>query len=125
MKLLLDFHVVLWLLFSPEKVPALAMAALEDRENRLWVSIASLWEVKLKAASGKLPLPDGFFQAIAVAGLDILAIGLKHVDVATKLPLHHKDPFDRMLIAQALVEGMTLVSADRRAAAYDVPLLWS
>lgn len=125
MKLLLDSHVVLWLLFSPEKVSARAMAALEDRGNRLWVSVASLWEVKLKAASGKLPLPDGFFQAIAVAGLDVLTIDLKHVDVATQLPLHHKDPFDRMLIAQALVEGMTLVSADRKAAAYDVPLLWS
>jgi PIN domain nuclease of toxin-antitoxin system len=125
MRLLLDSHVVLWLLFQPDKVPPGTLSVLEDRRNELWISIASLWEMKLKSAAGKLPLPETFYPAMTEAGMAFLSISLAHIDKATRLPLHHKDPFDRMLIAQAQVEGMTLVSADRKAAAYDVPLLWS
>lgn len=125
MKYLVDSHVAIWLLAAPDKIPARAMAALEDPRNSLWISIASLWEIKLKAAAGKLPLPDEFISAVDAAGFSVLPITLAHIDKATGFPLHHKDPFDRMLFAQALAEGMTLVSADRKAAAYEVPLLWA
>jgi PIN domain nuclease of toxin-antitoxin system len=107
------------------KLPPRAKREIVDPSNQLYVSVASLWEMQLKAASGKLILPQPFYQEVFALGSDILSISLAHIDKATSLPRHHRDPFDRMLIAQAQVEGMTLVSADRKAAAYDVPLLWS
>lgn len=125
MKLLIDSHALIWMLSDVDRLPPRAKQEIVSRENQLYVSVASLWELKLKAATGKLRLPQPFYQEILLLGFDILAIELKHIDEATRLPLHHKDPFDRMLIAQALTEGMTLVSADRKAAVYEVPLLWA
>lgn len=93
MKYLIDSHIAVWLLAAPNKIPARAMAALEDGRNSLWISVASLWEIKLKSAAGKLPLPNDFIQAIEAAEISILPITLAHIDRATGLPLHHKDPF--------------------------------
>ncbi len=130
MKLLLDTHAFLWLLFSPEKLSPTAIAACEDNENILLLSVASLWEMQVKHQLGKLEFDLPLSQIVrdqTVRGkFVVLSIDAKHVLALSKLPLHHNDPFDRLLIAQALTEGARLVTADRalRDYAANVELLW-
>lgn len=109
---------------NPRLKPAVRRV-LAAPETELFVSIVTPWEVAIKASLGRLEIDEDMQESLAAFGVTFLGVGLAHVARVRTLPLHHKDPFDRMLIAQALVEGMTLVSADRKAAAYDVPLLWS
>jgi PIN domain nuclease of toxin-antitoxin system len=88
------------------------------------VSAASVWEIAIKRASGKLKAPDDLLEQVAVARFAALGITFEHATLAGELPPHHGDPFDRMLIAQAQIENLTLVTGDARIAAYDVPVLW-
>ncbi len=125
MRLLLDSHTLLWCLSEPERLPQTVLLKITDPDAMVYVSLATVWELRIKENLGKLSLPLQLLARIDRSGFRMLSIALEHIDVATSLPRHHRDPFDRMLIAQAQVEGMTLVSADRKAAAYDVPLLWS
>jgi PIN domain nuclease of toxin-antitoxin system len=128
MNLLLDTHTFLWLVEGGPKLSAAAQAALADPANELYLSAASVWELAIKTGNKKLVLSDPldlFVGKWTVAyQLAPLPIETAHALAVVGLPDHHRDPFDRILIAQALVEGMTLVSADANVAAYPVPILW-
>jgi PIN domain nuclease of toxin-antitoxin system len=115
-KLLLDTQCWLWWFAQPERLSEKAISYIADETNELWFSVASIWEIGIKVAIAKLPLlesPDNYISSrmgqLGVRSLEITAI---HALRAPALPLHHQDPFDRMLIAQAQLEDMTLVSAD-------------
>ena len=116
MKLLLDTQCWLWWFAQPERLSEEKIAHIADEANELWFSVASIWEIGIKVAIGKLPLPEPIDSYIStrIVQLDMrsLEITAGHALRAAALPLHHRDPFDRMLIAQAQMEGMTLVSAD-------------
>ena len=127
MKLLLDTHAFIWWDSDPAQLSAAALAALRDPANEVWLSVASVWEMVIKAQLGKLtlrlPLPDIVSQQQA-NGLRVLPVALAHVLGVDGLPAVHKDPFDRVLIAQANVEGADLVSADPVVRRYPVRVLW-
>jgi PIN domain nuclease of toxin-antitoxin system len=123
MRLLLDTHVLLWALGLPEELRPDARRAIADPSNDVLVSTASAWEIAIKRALGRLDAPDDLAEALEVVGFDELPIRLEHALAVERLPPHHRDPFDRMLIAQALSEGLTIVTRDPRFAAYGVPLL--
>lgn len=129
MKLLLDTHVLLWSASDPDRIAPAARAEIEDPANVRLVSAACAWEIATKHALGKLPLrePPEPFCRRALHDLcgEELAISVRHALLAASLPNHHRDPFDRMLVAQAIVEGATLVTADHLLPPYGVPLLWA
>ncbi len=106
-----------------------AASALADIGNEGFVSVVSIWEIGIKHALGKLTLPVPLDALVAAScerfDLEVLPVGAKHALLAPTLPPHHKDPFDRMLVAQALVEGLTLITADAALRAYNCPLLWA
>jgi PIN domain nuclease of toxin-antitoxin system len=99
-------------------------AALEDADTEVIVSAVAVWEIAIKRSVGKLDIEDRWPQTISAFGFRELPITAEHAAAVEALPHHHRDPFDRMLVAQATVEQATLVSADGRMRAYDVPLLW-
>ncbi len=127
MKLLLDTHVFIWWDSDPGKISAPALAALRDPANTVWFSVVSIWEIVIKSQLGKLtlrlPLPDIVAQQQA-NGLQVLSVTLPHTLAVHGLPPAHKDPFDRLLVAQATVEGAELVTADPIFQQYPVRLLW-
>ncbi|KAA0575629.1 type II toxin-antitoxin system VapC family toxin [Azospirillum sp. Sh1] len=125
MRLLLDSHVLLWLATDDPKLGAAVRTVIADGSNTVLASVASLWELTIKAGIGKLILPTGFHRLLVENGVTILPIDVHHIDRLDRLPRHHGAPFDRMLIAQAQADGLTLVSADRTIRLYDVPVLWS
>lgn len=130
MKLLLDTQCWLWWFAQPERLNEEAIAQIADDNNQLWFSVASIWEIGIKVAIGKLPLPEPIDSYIstrmAQLGVQYLEITAGHALGAAALPLHHRDPFDRMLIAQSQIEQMTLVSADSMFKQYsDISLLWA
>lgn len=122
MKILLDTHILLWWLADDQRLPSQAAAAIADLDTEVVVSAASAWEISIKRAVGRLDAPDELLDAVAANDFGTLAITAAHAVAAGRLPPHHADPFDRMLIAQAQIEGFTLVSADRRFSDYDVEL---
>jgi PIN domain nuclease of toxin-antitoxin system len=121
-QLLLDTHALLWWLADAELTDD-ARRAIEDPANEVAVSAASVWEISIKRALGKLRTGDDLLGAIAASGFEPLAISLVHAEAAGALPRHHADPFDRMLVAQAREEGLVVVSRDRIFDRYAVPLL--
>lgn len=127
MKLLLDTHTFLWLVEGHASLSSAAQAALADGGNELYLSVASVWELAIKVGNGKLilnnPLQAFVNHWTATYQITLLPIDAPHAIGVASLPLHHRDPFDRLLIAQALIEGMVLVSADVHFASYSVPLL--
>lgn len=120
MNLLLDTHVVLWALVQPDLLRDDVRVLIADPAHAVHVSAATVWEVEIKRAVGKLSAPDGFAAECADRGFDGLPIDLVHAERAGRLPPHHSDPFDRMLIAQAIEDDLVLVSDDRAFDAYDV-----
>ena len=116
MKLLLDTHVFLWFIMGSALLSADTRALIEDEKNRKFISVASLWEIAIKSSIGKLSLSAPFDQLIAqqlsLNGFELLPIEVSHLAAVTTLPFHHRDPFDRLLIAQALAENMPIVSSD-------------
>lgn len=128
MKLLIDTHAFLWLMGEPEKLSRKALGACQDRGNELYLSVVSTWEIEIKRQLGKLrlksPLRTIIPQQQEKNNLQILAVALEHVLALGDLPLHHTDPFDRLLIAQAQVEDAYLVSSDPLFAQYPVKLWW-
>ena len=128
MRLLLDTHTFLWLDGSPEQLSPAALAACEDPTNELYLSVVSAWEIQIKHQSNRLQLDvplEEMIQGQQVANdLHILPVELPHVYTLRQLPLHHHDPFDRLLIAQAKVEQMRLVSADSQFEPYLVEVIW-
>ncbi len=128
MRLLLDTEIWLWSLSEPERMSDEARRALEDVDNKLYLSAASSWEISIKAALGKLPLPDvpARFISSRMARMGVLGLAIEHAHTwrVYDLPAHHKDPFDRLIVAQAIVEDITVVSADGQFRKYAVKLLW-
>ena len=123
MRLLLDTHALLWAIADPDELTERARDAIRDGRNEVLVSAASAWEMSIKRALGKLTAPEGLGTVIAAAGFKPLSISLDHADRAGSLPTHHHDLFDRMLIAQAQLESLTIVTRDTRFARYEVHLL--
>jgi PIN domain nuclease of toxin-antitoxin system len=121
-RLLLDTHALLWWL-ADEGLNAQAREAIADPANFVAVSAASAWEISIKKALGKLAAPDDLEQQVQDGGFEALPISLAHGVAAGLLPRHHDDPFDRMLIAQAIAEGLTIVTRDKRFDDYGVALL--
>ena len=128
MTLLLDTHALLWFLTNDSSLNARARGAIEDSANTTHVSSVSLWEVAIKFALGKLKLPapyaDIFPRQLELNGFALLPITPAHCAALLTLPFHHRDPFDRLLLAQAKAESMTLVTDDGQFGPYRVPLLW-
>jgi PIN domain nuclease of toxin-antitoxin system len=122
--LIVDTHAALWFLEGDRRLSKAARALIENGEIERRLSAASVWEVAVKRKLGKLDVRADFHELLYRQGLRALAITDAHAARIADLPLHHRDPFDRMLVAQAQAENLSILSADRRLAAYDVPLLW-
>ena len=124
MRFLLDTHVWLWTLVSPQRIPADTGELLAEPKNNLLLSAASSWEIAIKYRLGRLPLPEPPARFISPRlvrdGIEPLSVQHHHAQAVADLPEHHEEPFDRMLIAQAQIERLILVTADPNLAAYDV-----
>ena len=126
MRLLLDTHVAIWAILDDPRLTLAGRALIIDPSNTVVVSVASIWEIAIKhalARTGANAMPLAGDEALAdfrASGYDILAITAEHATAVSSLPAHHADPFDRLLVAQASVETLRLVTADRRVAAYDL-----
>lgn len=123
MRLLLDTHVLLWWLDGDRRLGAEAAARIEHDETDVYVSAATAWEIAVKRAAGKLAAPFDVAAEIENEGFLPLGITVEHCVAAGGLPLHHTDPFDRMLVAQARTEGMWLITSDSAIRQYDVPCI--
>jgi PIN domain nuclease of toxin-antitoxin system len=123
-KLLLDTHAALWWLADDERLGGDAARQLSDESNRVLLSSAVVWEVAIKRSLGKLQAPAGMAPTLLSGGVHPLPITIEHAAAVEALPWHHRDPFDRMLVAQAVAEGAAIVSQDERLTAYDVTLVW-
>jgi len=128
MKLLLDTHVLIWWSSSSERLSSHVYNLITDTSNSLKFSIASIWEMQIKCQSGKLrlnsPLPNLIKTQMQVNNLQILPIELSHIYALEDLPNHHRDPFDRILIAQAIVEKIPLLTIDVAFDSYPVQKIW-
>lgn len=124
MKLLLDTQALLALLSSDYPLSPTARAAIEQPGANVICSTVSVWEIAIKRSIGKLEAPENVIERIDEAGGRILTITPQHAHATGELPFHHRDPFDRLLIAQAQLEGCAIVTGDRAFSAYDVPVVW-
>jgi PIN domain nuclease of toxin-antitoxin system len=123
-QLLLDTHAFIWWRENSPRLNASARQRIGTAAV-VFVSVASAWEAAIKVALGKLRLPERFEAGVEAAGFEKLPIGFGHAEAVATLAHHHSDPFDRMLVAQALCERLTLVTHDRRFAPYDIEVLWT
>jgi PIN domain nuclease of toxin-antitoxin system len=117
-RLLIDTHVLLWWLTGAPVLPARARDLIRDPENNVFVSAVSLWEIRLKHSLDKLRVPPDFRDRLGAEPFDVLSLTETHTEGIANLPWHHRDPFDRMLVAQAKAEGMFLLTADTVVAKY-------
>jgi PIN domain nuclease of toxin-antitoxin system len=123
-RLLLDSHVFVWFVAGSDRVSARARNAIEQAANDVWVSYASIWELAIKQSATRLQLPALPDEMAAQAAMKLLPIELRHIRGSTLLPPIHGDPFDRLIVAQAIEEGLVLVTADRAIQRYPVAWLW-
>lgn len=123
MSFLLDTHILLWFLENDPKLSNQVRQVITNHKNLIFVSAISAWEISIKQSLGKLIAPSNLEEALRFSHLEVLAMTLVHGIKVADLPMHHKDPFDRMLIAQALVEGLTIITVDQKFKFYEVPLL--
>jgi PIN domain nuclease of toxin-antitoxin system len=121
--LLLDTHAFLWWQSRDRRLGVEARRALDDPDNRVLISAATVWEIAIKRQAGKLAFSGSVTKAVSEGGFEHLAITADHAEAAAALPLHHADPFDRMLIVQAKLEGLVLVTSDQQMGLYGVPIL--
>jgi PIN domain nuclease of toxin-antitoxin system len=128
MRLLLDTHAFLWFVLGDNRCSTTARTLIEDEANEKWLSPASHWEIAIKIGMGKYTLPVTFLEfvrrSVADNGFSILPIEPNHTALLTTMPHHHRDPFDRLMIAQATAEQLTVVSADKAWDAYSITRLW-
>jgi PIN domain nuclease of toxin-antitoxin system len=124
LKLLLDTHALLWWLAADKQLSEKAAKAIAEPQNIVFVSAASIWEVRIKESLRKIKLPAKLLETIALEKFELLSISAQHADVVSALPKIHKDPFDRMLIAQSKVEGLLFVTADSTLQSYGINTLW-
>ncbi|MCP5097052.1 MAG: type II toxin-antitoxin system VapC family toxin [Chloroflexi bacterium] len=129
MKILLDTHAFLWFIAGDTHLDDFARQSIEDVSNERYLSVASVWEITIKSSLGRLTVPTPPSTLIRdhtwANAIDLLAIKPEHLDMLHNLPYHHKDPFDRLLIAQAMQEGLLLITKDQAFNAYNVPIMWS
>ena len=127
MKALLDTHTFLWAIAEEEKLSRRAQQVFTG-SNDLWLSVASVWEILIKVQAGKLPLPEPagayLVKKLTKDGIKVLPVTLDHTLRTESLPLHHRDPFDRLLIAQSIEEGWPIITADPGFARYPVEVIW-
>jgi PIN domain nuclease of toxin-antitoxin system len=127
MDILLDSHALWWFLNGSDKMPKATKDIIHNDENMIYVSIATIWEIAIKTSIGKLDFDggvDGFIEAIEDNGFSLLAVDPKHIKAVAGLPFIHRDPFDRMLIAQAVAEGMPIMTTDANVLKYDINSIW-
>ena len=128
MKILLDTHVALWWISGEDRFTPQAKELLLSGEHSFYLSIASAWEVAVKVSIGKLPeFPGGvktFLARVEQMPISLLAVEPHHVELVETLPFHHRDPFDRLLVAAAKADGMTILTADENIRKYDVSTAW-
>ena len=124
MRLLLDTHALLWWRDASPRLSRTARAAIADGENQIVISVASLWEVVIKRALGKLRFPDDLEQVVREEEFEVLPISFRHLQVLDGLPMLHRDPFDRMLVAQSLAEAIPIVTRDRVFSPYRTMIFW-
>lgn len=123
MRVLLDTQIVLWAFIRPDRINQEERDALQSSRNRLFVSVVSIWEAAIKAGLGKLDVPEDFPELIrSRADLRLLPVEVEHAWRVRRLPDLHRDPFDRLLVAQASVEGLTLMTRDGALRGYDIPI---
>lgn len=129
MKALLDTHALLWLVDNPARLPATVVSLCEEESNALFVSIASYWELAIKMALGKISLADDGLAQLKnwcdENAVQLLNIDVRHCEQVKILPFHHRDPFDRLLIAQAMTEKLALISGDTHFPNYQVEVVWN
>lgn len=124
-RLLVDTNVVFWMLVDDrDRLTKVATRALEDERASIFVSAATVFEIAVKRSRGRLHVSDGWARTLPKLGLEPLPVTALHAEAVERLPWHHRDPFDRLLIAQATVEEIALVSADAQMSAYDVDVVW-
>ena len=125
---LLDTHAFIWFIEGNEELSTSAREAIEGPNNQRFLSIASLWEMSIKASVGKLevtrPIPQLIKKHIEGNDIKVLPVRGEHLEAMIDLPMHHRDPFDRLMLAQAMVEDLVLISRDGYFKSYDVDLLW-
>ena len=122
-RILLDTHVLIWWMNGDEQLGHNAQKHISNTENAIYISAASVWEMSIKQQLGKLTVPDDIESLIEVLGFSALPFNLFHSQQAGRLPMHHRDPFDRMLIAQAQAEGLQILTKDEHFPAYGVRLI--
>jgi PIN domain nuclease of toxin-antitoxin system len=122
-RILADTHVLLWWLSDDPALPAAVRRAVADSQNDVLISAVRVAEISIKASLGKLEAPDDLVETLAAEGFGTLAFTVQHAATLRHLPWHHRDPFDRMLVAQALVDSLVLATVDRRLSDYGVPLI--
>lgn len=128
MNILLDTHTFLWYLQDSKELSAKAAEIIEDSSNAMWLSIASLWEISIKVGLKKLSLQNSFTELEGVLQqlkIEVLPIAFSDTERYLNLPLHHRDPFDRILVAQAMNHSLILISRDLAFDAYDIQRVWS
>lgn len=125
MRLLLDTHILLWWLADSPKLKKKSREIISDENNIILISAVTAWEIAIKKALGKLDAPENLNEVIERSQFEPLNISIVHATQAGKLPKHHEDPFDRMLIAQAIEEQLTVMSHDEQFTQYDVALIQS
>ena len=123
MNLSLDTHALLWWLDDSPALGQSARTAIMDDRNIVVVSAAVVWEIQIKQALGKLDIDSSFLDVVRGQGFELLSITADHAYAVGELPMHHRDPFDRLIIAQALLEGLTVVTRDPLFAKYAVPVI--
>jgi PIN domain nuclease of toxin-antitoxin system len=128
MDLLLDTHALLWFIGGDDSLTPAARQAIEDATNNRHVSIVSIWEIAIKVRTGKMNLTEPFGRLfpyqLEINGFELMPVKVEHTSIITVLPFHHRDPFDRLLIAQAMIENMSIVSGDKAFDDYDINRLW-
>lgn len=128
MRILLDTHAFLWGIGDPAQLSTDAKRIISDRNNQIFLSVASGWEIAIKASIGKLSVPANLesfmLEQIRRVGIEILSIQMSHALRVYKLPNHHQDPFDRMLVAQSQLENLPIVTNDPQIARYSVKTIW-
>lgn len=124
MRLLLDTRAAIAFLEDDPMLGADAAAAIEDQRNQVLLSAVVVWEIAIKRGLGKLPVEQRYLRLLLDGGAEPLAISLEHARAVEELPLHHRDPFDRLLVAQAKAERATILTSDQQFAAYEVAVLW-
>jgi len=127
MKYLLDTHTILWAFGNREELSSATVRAIDDPANKKYVSIASAWELAIKIGKGNIVFEGGvelFFRTVRNNGFGVLSVKPKHVKIIETLPRLHGDPFDRILVASAMSEGMCIITKDENIQKYDVPWIW-